>query len=215
MGKWDVFLKLLEEKGIKYVFPKVPGLTDTLKTVWTLDDYVAWLKKIAEKEKGKIMLMGHSNGGRIALAFTHKYPQKVEKLFLVDSAGIYHNELPIKIKRVLFKGIAKVGKKLSSSKYLKNILYKAAREKDYSQTEGPVKQTMVNLISSDLRPILPEIKIPTVIIWGKDDTITPIADGRVMRENIKDSVLIVLEGQHHSPQFTNPAEVAKLIYEYI
>ena len=107
LDKCDVFLKELDKNGIKYNFPKIPGLTESLEKVWNLNDYVNWLKNIADKEKDKVILVGHSNGGRIALSFTNLFPEKVEKLILIDSAGIYHNELPIKIKRIVFKTIAK------------------------------------------------------------------------------------------------------------
>jgi pimeloyl-ACP methyl ester carboxylesterase len=43
------------------------------------------------------VLLGHSNGGRIALAFAEKYPDKVKQLVLIDSAGIYHNEFSIRL----------------------------------------------------------------------------------------------------------------------
>lgn len=215
LDKWDDFLKIIEKKGINYSMPKIPGLTQSLEKVWDLSDYVKWLKNIVDKEKGKVILIGHSNGGRIALAFTNLNPQKVEKLILIDSAGIYHNELPIKIKRFVFKTIAKIGKKLTSSKFLENLLYKIARESDYKNANENVKQTMINLITSDLKTTLPKIQTPTLIIWGCEDKIIPLSDGRLMHKLIKDSTLQIIEDARHSPQFTNPERVAKIIYEYI
>lgn len=208
LDKWKELLVALEKKGIKSDLPKIPGLTGSLKKVWELADYVDWLKNIIDKEK--VILIGHSNGGRIALAFVNQFPEKVEKLILIDSAGIYHNELPLKIKRVVFKTIAKIGKKLTSSKTIKNLLYKLAGESDYKDLDENVKQTMINLISSDLKPILSEIKIPTLIIWGKEDKITPLSDGILMNKEIKSSKLVILNARH-SPQFTHPEKVAETI----
>ena len=212
LDKWNDFIKELDKKKMEYDFPKIPGLTKTLDKVWTLQDYVSWLKNIVGDEK--VILIGHSNGGRIAIAFTNQYPQKVEKLILIDSAGIYHNELPLKIKRIVFKTIAKIGKKITPSKILKNLLYKVAQESDYKDLEENTKQTMINLISSDLKSILNQIKIPTLIIWGKEDKITPLSDGILMNSLIKNSKLSIVEGKH-SPYFTNPTEVAEIIYEFI
>lgn len=215
LDKWDGFLKELDKNGIKYKFPKIPGLTGSLEKVWNLNDYVEWLRNIVEKDKEKVILVGHSNGGRIALAFTNLYPEKVEKLILIDSAGIYHNELPLKIKRAVFKAIAKIGKKITSSKNIRNLLYKLARESDYKALNDNLKQTMVNLISTDLKPILPKIQAPTLIIWGEQDTITPLSDGFIINKFIKNSKLKIINEARHSPQFTNPKEVAKIFYEYI
>jgi len=210
-NKWLDFLNALEKKGIKADIPKIPGLTSGLEKVWKLTDYVEWLKNIVGKENGKVILIGHSNGGRIALAFTNLYPEKVEKLVLVDSSGIYHNELPLRIKRVAFKTVAKIGKKLTSSKSLKNLLYKFARESDYKDLDDNAKQTMINLISVDLKPQLSRIKTPTLIIWGANDETTPVSDGILMNKLIKDSRLEIIKDARHSPQFTHTKEVASII----
>lgn len=215
LDKWQEILDVLEKKGIRAGLPKIPGLTGNLNKIWQLADYVDWLKNIADKEKGKIILAGHSNGGRIALAFTNKYPKKVEKLILIDSAGIYHDEPPLKLKRFVFKSIAKVGKNLTSSKILKNLLYKIAGESDYKDLDENIKQTMINLINADLKPILSQIKTPTLIIWGREDKITPLSDGVLMNNLIKNSKLEIINNARHSPMFTHPEKVAEAIINNI
>lgn len=215
LDKWKKFLDALEKKGIKAKFPKIPGLTGNLEKVWELNDYIKWLNNIVDGEKGKIILIGHSNGGRIALAFTNLFPEKVEKLILIDSAGIYHNEFPLKIKRAVFKTIAKIGKRITPSKFLKNLLYRLARETDYRDLNENTRQTMKNLISADLKPILSQIKTPTLIIWGREDRITPLSDGILMNNLIKNSRLEVINEARHSPMFTHPEKVAEIIYDNI
>lgn len=210
--KWQTFLDILKTKGIKTEFPNIPGLTEGLGKVWKLENYIQWFKNITDKEEGKIILIGHSNGGRIALAFTNLFPQRVEKLILIDSAGIYRNELPLRIKRTVFKTIAKIGKKLTSSKSMKNLLYKFARESDYKDLDENTKQTMINLISTDLKPILPQISVPTLIIWGRHDKVIPLSDGKLMHELIKNARLEIIEDARHSPQFTHPLKVADAIF---
>ena len=211
LDKWNELIGALEKEGVNIDLLKIPGLTGSLEKVWKLVDYVNWLKNIVDKEKREVILTGHSNGGRIALAFTNLFPEKVEKLILIDSAGIYHNELPLKIKRAVFKTIAKIGKKLTSSKFLENLLYKIARESDYKNADDNVKQTMINLVSTDLKPILSQIQTPTLIIWGREDKITPLSDGKLMHELIKDSKLQIIKDAHLSPQFTHPLVVADTI----
>ncbi len=211
LDKWNDFLKNLDKAKIDYEFPKIPGLTGSLNEVWNLDNYVNWLREIVDRQKSKVILIGHSNGGRIALAFTCFFPQKVEKLILIDSSGIFRNELPLKIKRILFKAIAKIGKKITSSNLMKNALYKFARESDYRDLDENTRQTMINLISTDLKSILPEIKIPTLIIWGRHDKVTPLSDGKLMHKLINNSKLRIIEDARHSPMFTHVQEVANTI----
>lgn len=212
--KWHNFIEILREKSIPFELLKIPGLTEPIDKPWAIDNYVDWLKKIVDKEKDRVVLVGHSNGGRIALAFTNLYPERVEKLILIDSAGIYHNELPLKIKRVVFKTLAKIGKIITPSNFLKNLLYKLARESDYKDLDENTKQTMVNLISADLKPILSHIRTSTLIIWGREDKITPLSDGILMNNLIKNSKLEIINAARHSPQFTHPEEVTKSIQQF-
>ncbi|MDP2637534.1 MAG: alpha/beta hydrolase [Candidatus Levybacteria bacterium] len=211
LDKWKNLLESLKKNGIDADLPKIPGLTGSLDKVWDLDDYIDWLKEIVNKQKDKVILIGHSNGGRITLAFTNRYPEKIEKLVLIDSAGIYRNELPLKIKRIVFRAIAKVGKRITPSRFLKNLLYKLARESDYKDLDENIKKTMINLISNDLTNILPQIKIPTLIIWGGKDKVTPLSDGILMNNLIKHSKLKIIKDAHHSPMFTHPKEVTSII----
>ena len=213
--KWTQFLDLIKQKGLDVELLKIPGLTAPIKNPWEITDYVNWLKKIVEKENEKVILIGHSNGGRISLWFANKYPQLVKQLILIDSAGIYHDDLAIRVKRFVFKSIAKIGKKITSSKLVENILYKTARETDYKESSPVMKQTIRNLFRSDKFLNSTAIKIPTLIIWGKKDSVTPLADGILMNNKIKNSKLEIIETAHHSPQFTDPEKVVKLIYEHL
>lgn len=215
LEKWQPFLDILRKKEIDPVMLKVPGLTSENDKTWDIGDYVDWLKKIVSKEKEKVVLIGHSNGGRIIANFAIKYPEKVSKLILIDSAGIYHNELPLALKRVIFKTLAKFGQALKDSSILKNIFYKIAGETDYKNANQNMKQTMINLLNSDKSLKFENIKSPTLIFWGSEDKITPVSDGRILNLLIKNSKLEIIENARHSPQFTNPTKVAEIIYEYI
>lgn len=211
--KWTPFINLLKKEGLDVNLLKIPGLTEKLNEVWNLKTYVEWLNEKVGKERA--ILIGHSNGGRISLAFSLKYPEKVEHLILIDSAGIYHNDLPIRIKRLIFKIIAKVGKNLTSSEKLRKILYKLSRERDYYDASPIVKKTMKNLITIDISQELNQIKIPTLIIWGEGDKTTPLKDGQLMHSLIKNSKLRVIKSARHSPMFTHPEEVVNKIVEEI
>lgn len=212
--KWDPLVKQLEKGGYHVELLKIPGLTAPLKEVWNIDKYVAWLEKILEKEQ-EVILIGHSNGGRISIAYTAKHPKKVAQLVLIDSAGIYHNELPIRFKRFVFGRAAKFGKMFTKSKNLRALLYRFSREHDYEKADPIVRETMLNLIRTDLQDILPMIKIPTIIIWGQDDKVTPISDGELMHEKIPHATFHTVQDARHSPMFTHTEKVAEIILKNI
>lgn len=211
LDKYKKISKLLESKGLNNVILKVPGLTEKIERVWDLKDYIDWVKNKIDHEKSKIILIGHSNGGRIAAAFASKFPKKLHHLILIDSAGIYHDEIHTKIRLIFFATLAKIGKRISSSRVLRNMLYKLTRENDYNHATEDMKKTMVNLIKSDLTFYLSSIDTPTLIIWGKDDKITSLNDAKIMHKLIKNSKLHIVEGAKHSPHFTHAEEVAEII----
>ncbi len=206
-NKWGPFVELLKKNGFSVNLLKVPGLTAASDKVWELDDYIVWLKKNISDEKNKIILLGHSNGGRIAISYASLYPEDLSHLLLIDSAGIYHNEIPIRIKRIVFKTIAKLGKKATTSNQLKKLIYRLAQAKDYQEATSSMKQTMLNLIIKDLTPILITITTPTTIIWGEKDKITPLSDAKLMNKYIKNSRFYQIKDAKHSPQFSHPQEV--------
>lgn len=211
LDKWSVFVKLLKENNFDVEIAKIPGLTQESNEYWTLDKYTNWLNDLLNKYENKIVLMGHSNGGRIAINYAAKHPDKIEKLILIDSAGIFHNEIPIRLKRIIFKNISKVGKKFTKSDLIRRILYKFAREGDYEKASINMKKTITDLIKTDLKPVLGKITVPTLIIWGENDQITPISDAYLINQNIIKSKLCIIKDARHSPFFTNPDEVIKII----
>lgn len=212
--KWGPFLKLLRQNKVSFELLKIPGLTASLSEAWTLSDYVNWLNKTVAHHKSPVVLLGHSNGGRIALAYTLKHPEKVSRLILIDSAGISHNELNLWLKRFAFNNLARF-KKIAYNTVLKNLLYKFAGEDDYNKATPIMKQTMQNLIKSDLSNELEKIKTLTTIIWGESDNTTPLSDGRLMSERIANSKLFIIKNAKHSPQFTHTQQVTDLVLSFL
>jgi pimeloyl-ACP methyl ester carboxylesterase len=111
--------------------------------------------------------------------------------------------------------IAKLGKKLTTSEKLRTVLYKAARASDYNNANPHLRKTMVNLISSDVLPLLHKITARTLIIWGKLDRSTPLTDGKLMHHSIKNSTFFVIDDARHSPQFTHTKEVCEKVLSEI
>lgn len=213
-SKWTPFVQILKKNGFDPILLKIPGLTEKIDRPWNIDDYVEWLDSKLKNEKN-VILLGHSNGGKLALSYILKYPNKISKLFLVDSSGVFHKEILLEVKRVVFKFLAKVGVKFTKSPMLRKILYKLTGESDYYLTNDIMKITLQNLLSVDLSSQLEEIDTPTFIIWGKDDVVTPVSDALLFNEGIKNSKLFIINDARHSPQFTNASEVAKIINEHI
>lgn len=209
--KWNSFVELLKKSGFEVEILRIPGLTIESDEVWDLKKYSDWLQKELSEEKAKVILLGHSNGGRIASYFTSMYPEKISKLILIDTAGIYHKNLYIQIKRFIFGNVAKMGKKITNSESLKKFLYGLAGEHDYQRATPNMKNSMVNLTNTDLTDDFQRIKVNTLIIWGDQDKMTPVSDGLLIHKLIKNSVIKIINGARHSPFYTHPKEVVEII----
>jgi pimeloyl-ACP methyl ester carboxylesterase len=215
--KWQPFFNELEKFGINAVFLKIPGLSSPLNEVWDLDNYVSWLKdELKEKQKGKkVILLGHSFGGQIAIKFTAQNPDLVKNLILLDSAGIRDMSLKAVIKRTVFLIAAKVGKILFKSEVLRNILYKFAGESDYKNAPPLLRRTMSNILDAEILDDLSKINVKTKIVWGNKDTVTPVKTAHQMNNLIKNSDLSFIKDARHSPHFTHVKETAKVVGEFI
>lgn len=210
LDKWTDFCKLLRAQGIEPVQLRVPGLTQPSDEVWDIDGYIDWLDTQLADEKEPIV-MGHSNGGRIALAYVKKHPGKIAKLILLDSAGIPHEQAKSKVKLQTLKVLSKAGKPLAHIPPLKKAFYRAIGAQDYLQAPPNMKQTMRHMLDADKRIKLGEITVPVTIIWGSNDAITPLTDGQKMHTGLTNSTLHVVSGARHAPQFTHASQVAEIV----
>lgn len=146
-------------------------------------------------------IIAHSFGGRIAIWVAANYPEKINKLILVNSAGIKPGRT---LKYHIKVAIAKTGKKLFTlsifGKYrerLLNNLYRLVGSKDYQQQTGIMRSTLVKVVNEDLRGLLPKIIAPTLLIWGENDKDVPLSSAKIMESEIKDAGLVVLKDAGH------------------
>lgn len=206
--------------------PDLPGFgkSDGSREAWSVDDYVDLVKKFSDIQGlKKFILAGHSFGGRVAIKFSVKYPEKVKALVLTGAAGIKHAP---GIKQKIFFILAKAGKIIFSlpmidqlKKPAQKILYKAAREKDYYEAQGIMRETFKKVIYEDLSPYLEKIKVPTLLVWGAEDKSTPLADGQFMHAKIglaggHSKLEIVTEAKHNLP-YQYSEKFAKIVMEFI
>ncbi|HYK08818.1 MAG TPA: alpha/beta hydrolase [Candidatus Eisenbacteria bacterium] len=212
---------LLQKKGFTVFTPDLPGFGgNTLKKdTLVFDDYVAFVKMfLQEKKLKKIILVGHSFGGRIAIAFTARYPELVSKLVLVSASGIIH---PLSLKKRIIKLAVKKIKVVFRLPFLsllyapiRKLLYRSIGEMDYYKA-GALRKTFLNVHRTSIIDILEKIPTPTLILWGENDTFTPVNDGRVMHAKIKNSKLLIIPHAGHKFPYEDPERFVKEIIEFI
>ena len=156
--------------------------------------------------------MGHSFGGAVAVKFSLIYPGYASKLILVSASAVRQP----RYKLMLIKKIADFIKPMLSEKSRKYILKLLKLDKtDYAQIESPqLKETFKKIISEDLAPYLIQIKTPTLVIWGENDKITPLGEGKIIAETIPGAKLIIIKNAGHFAFLEKLEKFIRLVKEY-
>ncbi|MGI6265182.1 MAG: alpha/beta fold hydrolase [Acutalibacteraceae bacterium] len=190
----------------RVIVPDLPGFggSEEPEKPWNLDAFVDFAEAFAAQlELDEAILMGHSFGGRMIIKWMNRPGRtlRVKKIVLLDAAGIKpRRSLGYYIKVYRFKA-AKWFFRLPGIRRLFPNAVENARKKhgsaDYQQASPVMRQSMVMAINEDLTALLPGIDASTLLIWGENDTATPLSDGKLMEQKIPDAGLVVLAGAGH------------------
>ncbi|MEW8973811.1 MAG: alpha/beta hydrolase [Tissierellaceae bacterium] len=182
----------------------LPGFGESQepKEVIGSPEYAEIVKSFMDMEGiEKASLIGHSFGGKLSIILGSKYPEIVNKIVLIDSAGLIPKRGPRYYIRVYsFKALRTLYKSLFF--WIKNEekmerFYKKFGSDDYQNASGIMRKILVRVVNENLKPLLKDIKAPTLLIWGDKDEATPLYMGQIMEKEIPDSGLVVLEGTGH------------------
>ncbi|MBZ2174169.1 alpha/beta hydrolase [Schnuerera sp. xch1] len=196
------------------------GQSQEPKQAFNSKDYARVVKKFIDTMGiDKIILIGHSFGGKISIILSTHYPEIIEKIVLIDSAGLIPKRgLKYYLKVYAFKAL----------KFLYKIIffwiednmkiekfYKKFGSTDYKDSTGIMRKILVNVVNEDLKPMLKDIQFPTLLIWGNEDTDTPLYMGKIMEREIQDSGLVILEGAGHYSYLDNFNEFSMILKAFL
>lgn len=164
---------------------------------WDVDNYADFVAAYCnEHGLTEPVCIGHSNGGRVLLRLLSREnpPISPPKMVLLSSAGLKPKRGLKTLLRVYTYKTCKL--LLRPFPKLLNRYREGKGSADYRAASPIMKATMSKLLSADLTADLPKIKPSTLLIWGEDDTATPLSDGRAMERGIPGAGLAVLPGGH-------------------
>jgi len=196
------------------------GKSEEPKEPFSVSDYSKIVKEFLEAlEIKNPILIGHSNGGRIIIHLVTNFDINPRKIILIDSAGL---KPPPSLKKTVRKSAFKLTKWFLTIPLWKDksegVLNRARAHfgsSDYKNATPVMRQTMVKLLNEDLTPLLSKIKAPTLLIWGENDTATPLRDGEIMKKNIPDSGLVILKNAGHFSYLDRPFEFSAVINNFL
>jgi len=220
----ELFTPILDslEPGRRLIVPDLPGFGATAEpdTPWSVHDYAAWCIALLDRLGVETCdLIGHSNGGRIGIVMAATHPGRIERMVLTGSAGIRPRRTLRGTVRVRsYKALRRV----EQSGLLPEAVRKAARRRadqrgsaDYRAVSGVMRGTLVRIVNEDLTPVLPKLHLPVLLIWGDNDTETPIADGQLMERLIPDAGLVVFEGAGHYAYLEQAARFCRIVEVFL
>lgn len=216
---FDYMIQFLKEEYTVYIIDW-PGFGNSNfpNTNITVYDYAQLINSfINELELNHLTLIGHSFGGRVIILLTGYYKKVYDKIILIDSAGIKPRK---KISKIMKQTTYKLLKKLKyilPRKWRKKYLEKLVSlfgSVDYKNLSLAMRKSFSNIVNEDLSVYLRDIQNEVLLLWGNNDTDTPLQDGKKMNKTIKESSLIVLNGTHYV-YLENIYLVNNIIYEYL
>lgn len=168
------------------------GQSEEPKEVWTVFDYADFLKVFLEQlQVQKPILMGHSFGGKISLAYASKYP--IKKLVVFGSP--FRKE----IEKMSFKTKAlKTLKKVPGIRNFSEVAKKYIGSTDYKNASQGMRDILVATVNLDITDSVKKIPCPTLIIWGTFDEAVNIQDAYELEKLIPDAGVVEYPGSHYT-----------------
>jgi pimeloyl-ACP methyl ester carboxylesterase len=145
-------------------------------------------------------LLGHSVGGKIAAYLAATNPECVNRLILINSSGLprtrdLKSQIKIKLIQLLRQAIKWLDSKFSTTLF-KNWFIPRFASPDYKNA-GPMLPTFLKVVNEQLTTLLPLIRCRTLLLWGSEDSETPLEVGERFNRAISNSELVVLTGGDH------------------
>ncbi len=205
-------------KTYNVVMPTLPIYEMPMLSV-SLDGLLAFVEEfVAYKGYERVHLIGNSLGGHLALMYVLKNPKGTASLTLTGSSGLYEsamgNTFP---KRGDFDFIKKKTQETffspeTATEELINEIFTTVNDRNKALR---IIMTSKSAVRNNLSDRLHEIKCPTLLIWGRNDSVTPPFVGQKFHELISQSQLVWVEECGHAPMMEHPQKFNDILEEFL
>lgn len=197
----------------RVVAPDVIGFGRTrcpgrMPSIAELADVLAgWME---EAGIGRAHVVGHSMGGQLAVHLAARHPERVERLVLVDSAGIPRP------RPLAPRALAQFALGLAPPRRWGDPVFLPVIAGD-ALVAGPrvILQAVGRILRDDVRPLLSRVEAPTLIVWGEHDRVIPLEHGEELRTEIPGARLLVLRDAAHNPMVDRPEAFNTAVLDFL
>ncbi len=211
-------IDFFSSKNYKVIIPELPIYSLPLKetSVKAFSDFLEDFIKF--KNLNNVILLGNSLGGHIGLIFSNKNPNLVKSLVLTGSSGLYENSMGESYpKRENYDYIKRKTEEVFynpnvATKEIVDEVFETVNNRDkLVRTLSIAKSAIRHNMSSDL----PNIKTPTLLIWGENDLVTPPEVAVEFKSLLPNSELIWINKCGHAPMMEHPMEFNRILFNWL
>jgi pimeloyl-ACP methyl ester carboxylesterase len=217
LGMWDGQDALAPKYRIVRFDARGFGGSDVSEAILTMDRIAEDAAALIERLRlGPVILVGCSMGGYVAFALAQKHASLLRGLVLVDTRAGADSPEARKGRGDLAARVRKEGARAAIDAFLPRLTGETtkrsradviARLKDMMLEASPrgISDALHGIAArQDSTPFLREISVPTLVICGEEDVITPRAEAEIMQRGIKGAELAVIPGSGHLPSMETP-----------
>jgi pimeloyl-ACP methyl ester carboxylesterase len=207
-------------KRYRVITLDLPGFGGTQQPLepWKLEDYAAFIERFLAKLNVSSIhaLVTHSNGGAITINGLATGKLSADKLVLIASAGVRNQDLG---KKKALRYVTKVGKLLTRP--LPNHARKTLRGKFYKSVGSDMliaehmQETFKYIVTEDVQEYAEQLHIPTILLYGTNDTATPVSYGQLLHKLIPNSQLEIIQNGGHFIHQDQSGTVLKYLESFI
>lgn len=217
----ETFDKLITELGDTYSIVTIDlagfGHSQHPHMPWDVPDYANYVASFAKKLNIEpYAVVGHSNGGAIAINAVASRLIRPKKLVLLASSGIRSSDT---LRKKAYMVLAKPAKLVllplpgHVQKRLKKSIYQKMGSDLYVAEH--MAESFKKIVNYDVQAEAKNIAVPTLLIYGSQDWITPVEQGRALAGAISKSKLKIIQHTGHFLHQNKVAEVAEEIHKFL
>jgi pimeloyl-ACP methyl ester carboxylesterase len=217
LSNWEAVVHRFS-KRFRVVIPMLPIYEMPIKEAGLegLRSFVEDFVKMMKIEKAQVM--GNSLGGHVALLYTLNNPDKVSKLILTGSSGLFENAMGGSYPRRGNRDYIK--ERVEYTFYDPKVASKELVDEVFETTRSIPKAMRIVAIAksaqrNNLSNDLPRISVPTFLVWGLNDTITPPMVAHEFNRLIPNSQLKFIDQCCHAPMMEHPEKFNELLEEFL
>ncbi len=210
------------------------GFSDRPRMHNNLDFFVRQLADLLDalRFSRRVNLVGLSMGGPITAAFTLRYPERVNKLVLIDPCGAKPIDTALTVRFARIPILAEIAYGQLGSKNLIHgvatdffdpalVEYFQARYKIQMEYKGFIRSILStirnNMLNSNIEIYrsLGKLDKPILLVWGRNDLTVPFEQSDLLREAMPNAEFHVIENCGHIPHYEKPDEFNPILFEFL